>query len=444
MRKTLVVAMREYQAAVKTKAFLLSLILMPVMMGGSIVFQLIMKDRVDIADKHVAVVDLSGQLYPAIAAAAESRNQSDLKERGIFQEKDGQRKQVQPKYLLQQVAHSGGELQETLVALSDRVRKNEIFAFVVIGPDVVNPEAKGDAATVNYYSNSPTNDDVQEWFVGPINRTIQELRLASAKLDPAIVAAATQRVPVGNLGLFSVSESGQVTKAQQTNRIANFFVPLGMMMLMFMVVMVGASPLMQSVLEEKMQRIAEVLLGSISPFSLMMGKLLGMVGVSLTIATLYLVGAFASLKYAGFSEFFPAHVVWWFIVYQALAVLMFGALFIAVGAAVSDMKEAQSLMTPVMFVIVAPMFVWTSVVKEPLSTMSTAFSLFPPATPMLMVMRQAIPPGVPWWQPIVGIVGVLLTTLFFVFAAGRIFRVGILMQGKGAKFSEMIRWVFQG
>jgi ABC-type Na+ efflux pump permease subunit len=116
----------------------------------------------------------------------------------------------------------------------------------------------------------------------------------------------------------------------------------------------------------------------------------------------------------------------------------------AIGAAVSDMKEAQNLMTPVMLVVVAPMFVWLNVVKEPLSTSSLVMSLFPPATPMLMILRQAVPPGVPLWQPLLGIVLVLITTMGAVFVAGRIFRVGILMQGKGANIAEMLRWALRG
>ena len=216
------------------------------------------------------------------------------------------------------------------------------------------------------------------------------------------------------------------------------------MMLMLMVVMVGASPLVQSVLEEKMQRIAEVLLGSIPPFQLMMGKLLGTVGVSLTISAVYLGGTYAALSYLGYANFFPTHLLVWFIVYQALAVLMFGAVFIAVGAAVSDLKESQSMLMPVMVLIMAPFFVWTSVLKAPTATFSVVVSLIPPATPMLMLLRQGIPPGVPIWQPIVGVLGVLLTTVVIIFAAGRIFRVGILMQGKGAKFSEMLRWALRG
>jgi ABC-2 type transport system permease protein len=71
-------------------------------------------------------------------------------------------------------------------------------------------------------------------------------------------------------------------------------------------------------------------------------------------------------------------------------------------------------------------------------------SFFPFATPMLMIARQAASPGLPWWQPVVGMAGVVVTTLLCVWAAGRIFRVGLLLQGKGAKMSDLVRWVFHG
>ena len=83
----------------------------------------------------------------------------------------------------------------------------------------------------------------------------------------------------------------------------------------------------------------------------------------------------------------------WFLVYQALAVLMYGAVFIAVGAAVSDLKESQSMLMPVMVLIMAPFFVWTSVLKAPTATFAVVVSLIPPATPMLMLLRQGNPTG---------------------------------------------------
>jgi len=439
MRKMIVVAVREYQAAVRTKAFIVSLVLMPVMMGGSVLVQDLMRDKVDTKDKRVAVVDQSGKLFDAIAEAAKARNETT-----IFAESDEAQKQIQPRYLFEKVESSTDDPSQTTLELSDRVRALDLFAFVTIGPDVVDPAAEPAHAAVQYFSNSPTYDDIEEWLRGPLNGHIQKLRLKAAKLDPRVVEEATRQVSIANLGLVTVDAAGKIASAEATNKVANFFVPMGLMMLMFMIIMIGASPLIQSVLEEKMQRIAEVLLGSIPPFQLMMGKLMGMVGVSLTIATVYMVGAYLALRQADYGRFFPAHVVWWFAVFLALAVLMYGALFIAVGAAVSDLKEAQSLTTPVMLLVVAPMFVWMNVVREPTSNFSLIVSLFPPATPMLMLIRQAVPPGIPTWQPALGILLVLLTTIACVFAAGRIFRVGILMQGKGAKVGEMMRWVFRG
>ena len=97
-----------------------------------------------------------------------------------------------------------------------------------------------------------------------------------------------------------------------------------------------------------------------------------------------------------------------------------------------------------MVIACIPLFSLVNVIQEPDSPFALAISFFPPATPMLMIARQAVPPGIAWWQPVLGVVVVLATTLLCVYAAGRIFRVGILMQGKGARFGEMVKWVLRG
>jgi ABC-2 type transport system permease protein len=217
-----------------------------------------------------------------------------------------------------------------------------------------------------------------------------------------------------------------------------------MLMLMFMMVMMGATPLLNSVLEEKMQRIAEVLLGSVKPFELMMGKLLGTVGVSFTVVAIYVFGGIVAANRLGAADHVPFNLLPWFAAYQVAAILMFGAIFIAIGSACNDLKEAQSMMTPVMLVVCLPMFVWFQVIKEPLSSFSTAISFFPPCTPMLMLLRQATPSGVPAWQPWVGLVLVVLFTLLCVWMSGRIFRVGLLMQGNPPKLRDLARWAIRG
>lgn len=455
MRKIIVVAMREFLAAVRTKAFLVSIFLMPVMMGGSIVVQTVMRNKQDITDKRFAVVDRTpGEaLYATVEQKAAERNAM-----AVYEGQGEARKQIRPRFVVERVEpSSAADLDALNLTLSDRVRNGELTGFLVIGPDVLTaqptapnqPAAAGwpapDDQTISYYSNTPTYDDFEEWAAAVLNEKIAELRLRQANLDPAVVTAAMRRAPSRNLGLFSRDvATGALKKAEETNRVAALMLPMGLMMLMFMVVLIGAQPLLQSALEEKMQRIAEVLLGCVTPFQLMMGKLIGAVGVTLTISTIYLVGAYLALDYSGFGALFPREVIWWFVLFQSLAVLMYGSMFLAAGAAASDMKEAQSLITPLMLVVVAPLFIWLNVVREPNAAWVTIASLIPPATPMLMVTRQAVPPGIPLWQPVLGVALVLLTTLLCVYTAARVFRVGILMQGKGANFTEMIRWAVRG
>lgn len=439
MRKIIVIAAREYKAAVHTKAFLIMMLAMPVFMVGSIAVQVLMKDKVDTTDKTIAVWDQTGRLFGSLKSATAKRDETE-----VFAGEGELRKKVRPRFLLEQVEPATDSTERGTLELSEGVRSEKFFAFLVIGADVIDPKDDPVAARVAYHSNNPNYTDFERWAKGVVNASVQEFRFQALNLQPDVVRIATQPVRVANLGLVSLTETGEITEAKETNKLANFLVPFGMMMLMFMVVMVAASPMVQGVLEEKMQRIAEVLLGSVTPFQLMMGKLVGMVGVSLTIATIYVVGAFVGVHNAGYGSLFPSGLVWWFAIYQALAVVLYGSLFIAIGAAVSDLKEGQSMMMPVTLLIISPMFVWLSVIKEPMSATSTALSFFPPATPMLMLLRQAVAPNLPLWQPLLGILLVLLTAIAAVFVSGRIFRVGILMQGKGANLSQLLRWAIRG
>src|SRR5215470_2474800 len=141
MRKVIVVAAREYRAAVQTKAFLIGLLMMPLMFGGSILVQTMLRGRVDVTDKRIAVVDYSGQLVQTIQAAAQVRNETQI------QEGEGaERKQVRPKYVIESINPAGSDDARVTLDLSNKVRKREILAFVVIGRDALQP-ATGAAVT---------------------------------------------------------------------------------------------------------------------------------------------------------------------------------------------------------------------------------------------------------------------------------------------------------
>ena len=446
MRKMLVIAVREYQAAVRTKAFLIGLLIMPLLMGGSILVQNLLKNVRDTKDKHFVVVDRTGgKLFERVAAVVTVYNESAIKDPETG-------KQVKPRFLVQAEKPSADTpeaISEQRLELSERVRKGELFGFLEIGPDVLTaaPEKKKEEerASVRYQSNRPTFEDFARLAEQAVTAAVRQERARRLGKPLKEIEGVMLPVPLQSKGLTSRdAATGTIEDASEQSRIAPFLVPFVLLMMMFMTVMMGATPLMQGVVEEKMQRIAEVLLGSVSPFQLMMGKLLGMAAVSMTIVGVYLGGAYWAARHYGFAEYIPATMLLWFVLFQVLSSLMYGSLFIAIGAACSDMRETQNLLWPVMLLACLPMFVMMSVIQEPNGPAVVGLSFFPFATPMLMVARLAIPPGIPLWQPVVGCLGVLATTVACVYAAGRIFRVGILMQGKGARVADLVRWVFRG
>jgi ABC-type Na+ efflux pump permease subunit len=298
---------------------------------------------------------------------------------------------------------------------------------------------------VRYQSNRPTYKDFAQFVDGVLTKTVRDELAKKNKLSDSQTEAILKPVILDAKGLSKRdAATGKITDASDQGVIAAILVPIILMMLMFMVVMMTATPLMQSVVEEKMQRIAEVLLGSVRPFELMMGKLIGMMAVSLTITAVYLGGAYWAARHFGFAEYISLDILLWFLVFQMMADLMFGSLFIAVGAACTDMKETQNLLLPIMLLICVPLFLLGNVIQDPGSPVVRGLSFFPFATPNLMIVRLALQPGLPWWEPVLGVVLVLAATVFCVYAAGRIFRVGILIQGKGAKIGEMLKWVVRG
>jgi len=127
-----------------------------------------------------------------------------------------------------------------------------------------------------------------------------------------------------------------------------------------------------------------------------------------------------------------------------LLITMMGSIMAAIGSACNDAKDAQNLSFPAMLPNMIPMFIMFPILKEPLSTFATWASLIPPFTPMLMVLRMSTPVAIPAWQPWVGVIGVLIFTIFSVWAGGRIFRVGILLQGTPAKLGNIVRWIARG
>jgi ABC-type Na+ efflux pump permease subunit len=437
MRKIWTIAKREYGAMVATKAFLMSIALMPILMFGGIFFADRIQNMGDDVDKRIVIVDGSGGVVAGDleqSAAAHNAITSSASEPD----------RATAKYVIER--HPDSEItDEDRLVLSERVRNEEIKAFVEIPSNILsgNDAAQGPSA-VNFYAQNAMLSQERAWVEQAVNAAVTTRRLEALQLNVEAVQQATAPILVTPMGLVKKSADGTIRGAEDGRSMSGIFLPLGFMMLMLMVIFMSAQPLLESVMEEKAGRIAEVLLGSVNASQLMLGKLLGNVAGSLSVVAIYAAGAYIAAAFNGWTDLIPLDLAPWFLAYQILAVLLFSSVFMAVGAAVNQLKEAQSMLLPVWLVLVCPMFVWLQIVREPNGALAKWMTFFPPATPLVMVLRQASEAVIPMWQIAASLMLLVATTLLGVYIAGRVFRIGLLWQGKSPRIRELAGWVWRG
>ena len=438
MNKIWTLFKREYRAAVRTKSFIISLVLVPIMMGGGFAAMIIMENNKDTDDKHFVVIDHSGLMSAPLSEAVEIRNNEEIIHANTGEKTDAA-------YIVEFMEADLQDPEGQQLALSERVESQELHAFIEIGPDILHPAGDDKEAYLKYYSQHSFNDQIRYWFRNVVNSKLQEFRAAELNLDETQAKELLWWIDVEGLGLFSVDEkTGEQQEAEKTNELQTFLVPYIMLLLMFMLVMMSAIPQLTNVMEEKSEKIAEVLLGTITPFQFMMGKVLGGIGVSLTTAAIYVGAGVGTLQYMGMESLIPMDVLPWFFIFTILNILMVGSGMAALGATCNDNKDAQSLTFPGILPAILPMFVMAPIIADPTGTLATTMSLIPPLTPMLMVLRLATSVTIPIWEPIVGLIGVTLFTIFTVWIGARIFRTAILIQGQKPNLATLYKYAFKG
>ena len=438
-KKIWVVAATEFGSSVRTKAFIAGLLLLPLLAGSSILLQQFVMRRVDTRTRTVAVVDRTGELFPAIERAARAYNETTVDPKG---------KTVGPRIEPSSIPASGAEDPAVLLELSDRIHRGELDAFAVIPAEATRTPPSGAAPppAIEYHSDNPNDDVVPKWLIPAINNEVRARRFRSTGIDQAVADRVNQPVLIDNLGLVDRQASttgGQaaIKAAEKIDPVRTAVVPVVLMYVMFFVIMTSTPPLLNSVIEEKMSKISEVLLGSITPFELMMGKLLGQTAIAGLLGALYIAGGYGVAVYHGYADVISVPLLMAMGLFLVLAILVYGSQYMAVGAACSELKDAQSLMMPVILLSTFPVMVWPAILKDPASPLAVGLSLFPPASPYLMLMRMGMRPAPPAWQVGLAVVGTALTAILCIWAAGKIFRTGLLMQGKAPSFRELARWV---
>jgi ABC-2 type transport system permease protein len=428
MTRILTVAQTEFLTLIKTKAFLIGIFLMPVLMGGFFFFMSYAERHVDVEDRSFAVIDGTGVLYDALMQAATVRNQ----EAGSGEARTG------PHFLPRKIDPAGRPLDVVEAELSDEVRDKALFAFIEIPADIIDAGSK---ATIKYYSENTSYERLPNWLRTTLNDEIAKRRFDKAGVDRALVSRLTARAELSTFGLVERGADGTIAAAKEVDELTTFGLPFFFLILMFMSVMTSGQHLLNAIIEEKMSKISEVLLGSVMPFQLLMGKLLGVVGVSLLLTAVYFAGGIYLMFSVGRIDLVNPVLMAWFLVFVICASLMFGSIFLALGSACSDLKDAQSMLQPAMILVLLAYLGSFVVIRAPDSSLAVGMSFFPTITPFAMMLRMALPPGPPLWQVFLAVALLITVTGGVVWAAGRIFRVGLLMQGKAPNLPELMKWI---
>ena len=357
---------------------------------------------------------------------------------------------------------------DSLIAASHHAQYD---GFIIIPPIA---DFKTEKLTVSYYSDEKLNYDVKTDLMNAIREKLRDYKIKALDIDTVKLNALDTRITI---------EPNPITGGKKSSSISgDVAMGIGMIMGFFMYFAVVFFSVMtfRSVMEEKTSRIVEVIISSVKPFQLMMGKILGVGAVGLTqflIQIVLIIGLAVGLK--TFMHVTPPsvspvsadpmmaqsmknlqnvdsfttvlyeiqHQNWLmiipvFLLFFILGYILYASLFAAMGSAVGDdAGEAQSLTFPIMIPIIIAIYLMTTAVRSPQSSLAFWSSIIPFFSPI--VMPALLPFNPPAWQIGLSLVLLICTVFLLVWLAGRIYRIGILMYGQKIKMKDMLKWMFR-
>ena len=439
MAKLWIIAQREFTAMVATKAFLFSLVMMPTLMFGGLVLLPALKGLGGQKTRTIVIADASGRFLDPILLAADARNEQINAAIAAETESPTNANPFEAEEIW--LFKSAGEpvLDDAKrLELSDQIRAGELYAFVEIPAELAHPNTV-DAVRIDFVSQDAALSTARRWLEGFVRQQLHTRRLTELGIDPERVAQARVPVEMNPRLPYKSSTDGGLDGEQTANVLVSLFLPFGIMMLMFMVIFLAAQPMLESGMEEKSNRIAELLLASVSPTQLMAGKLLGNVAGSFVVFAIYGIGGWVVLSQNEWEASLPWSLMPLLIVFQILGVLFYSSIFLAIGAAVKELKEAQSLLLPVWLVLVLPMMVWFVVIRDPNGVVAVTLSFFPPSTPLMMSLRLGSGQSIPGWQAAAAALLMVFATAAVIVLAARIYRASLLKADSAKSIGQLFR-----
>ncbi|WP_028297686.1 ABC transporter permease [Olivibacter sitiensis] len=436
MHKIALIIQREYLSRVKKKSFLLTTFLVPLLFIGMYAVVIIMAMNSKAPQTTVDVIDLSGQLAPKL------ENTSTITFRTL----------------------ENGNIDIEKRALQDKGAENQ--CLLIIPSDVLNTQK------VELYNTGKQSVAVVSTIESKLNNAIRNILITESGIDVAVLDKIKADVSINSK---EMTADGEKDSSSYGAMGVSFFLAI----LIYITLFIYGSQVMRGIIEEKTSRIVEVIISSVKPFQLMMGKIIGIGLVGLTQFLLWVVLSLALSTVAsslmskneavqmelnskidqdgvGAQEEVGSndklsvimktvkgidfgYIITVFLIYYLGGYLIYSALFAMVGSAVDNETDTQQFMLPIIMpLLVTYMLSFSVMMNDPQGPVSFWLSMIPFTSPVAMLVR--IPFGVPFWQLALSIVLLILGFLGTTYVAARIYRVGILMYGKKPTYKELMKW----
>ncbi len=478
MNKIFWVGWREFSTTVFTKGFLIGVIMTPLMLVIVVGAMSWLKDfKGPKIQGTVAIIDQTG----IVSAGLEKRfgpdaDQKDSQETAkkitemvdkspmgdMVKQAGGSSMSQMTELAAAQAAASGPKLTlEMLGAQADvekekepvkvaeikakgegtQAQANPRLALVVIPETAVNANAEGKFGGFQAFFAQRLDGEIQKQIQRRVEDAVVDARIDS---DKRLIAAGIKAQAVRDLVARPSADAKTLTKDGEKKSLGELtmLIPMGFMMLMMVSVLTSGSSLLTTTVEEKSSRVMEVLLSAVSPMQLMTGKILGQMAVGLLILTVYSgLGVGSVIFLLKRMDLISTESLIYLVIFFFIAYFLVASMMAAIGSAVNDMREAQTLMTPVMLMIMTPWMIWFVIQRAPNSPLAVTLSFVPGMNPFIMVIRLCGSEPVPTWQIPVAIAVGVVSVVIAAWGAAKIFRVGALMYGKPPNFKTLIRWI---
>lgn len=405
---------REYLERVKRKSFIISTILMPIFMVGLMALPALIAIFSTPEEKKIAVIDESGVIAKTL------QNDNEIK------------------------------FEISSATLGDLTDNDDYDAVLVIGKDIIK---KPSNATL--YTHAASSMQLENNIASQIKQTIESIRLREYNIDNLneILAAVNADVKLQTFRIDSDETS-------ETSSTLSYIIGLVMSLMLYMFILIYGQMVMTSIIEEKNNRVLEIVVSSVKPTYLMLGKILGIGLVAVTQILIWAViimsftfwimpsltagmatgadpEAMAAIGRLGDGSYMMS-LFCYLLLFLVGGYLFYSSIYAAIGSAVDNIQDASQLQTVAILPIILGMVLSPSVVNDPMSTFATWVSIIPFTSPMVMMAR--IPFGIPFWQIALSIVLLYVTFIFMIWLSAKIYRVGIFMYGKKPTVKELIRW----